>query len=284
MALCVPAAETLTLTDGTSVTGDIVKFDDNGMMIRDAGDAYVNLPWAKFSQEALKQLAANPKIKPYVEVFIEPDQSQRPPKPEIKVNPVKRMELPQHPSILGGLVRSSVGWFILLLLYVANLYAAFEVSLIRARPAAQVVGLSAVLPLIGPVVFLIMPIKVEAPPEEEAAAATDPAATFKTPGDIQIVDASWKQEQKKPEAQVFTRGKFTFNKRFVETKFAGYIGEPKDDARKFTMEVKAVQGQFMIARIVQVAATDVIFEALGRGPVTVPLADILEIKLIPTST
>ena len=36
------AAETLTLnlTDGTSVTGDIVKSDDNGMMIHTTTDAY----------------------------------------------------------------------------------------------------------------------------------------------------------------------------------------------------------------------------------------------------
>ena len=79
----VSRAETLALTDGTSLTGDIVKFDDNGLMLRTTGDAYATVPWAKFSQDALKQLAANPKIKLLVEPFIEPDQSQRPAKPEI---------------------------------------------------------------------------------------------------------------------------------------------------------------------------------------------------------
>src|ERR1035437_4979563 len=117
--------------------------------------------WAKFSQDALKQLSANPKIKLLVEPFIEPDQSQRPAKPEIKVNPVTRLERPAHPSLLGGLVKSSVGLFILLVLYAANLYAAFEVALIRARPIAQVVGLAAVLPVIAPVVFLVMPVKAD---------------------------------------------------------------------------------------------------------------------------
>ena len=44
------------------------------------------------------------------------------------------------PSLFGGLVKSSVGLALLLAIYLANLYAAYEVSVIRARPALQVVG------------------------------------------------------------------------------------------------------------------------------------------------
>jgi hypothetical protein len=281
VAFYAAAAETLTLTDGSSVTGDIVKYDDNGMMLRDASDAYVTLPWAKFSQDALKQLVKNPKIKPFVEVFIEPDQSQRPPKPEIKVNEVTRLERPAHPSIIGGLVTSSLGWFILLLVYAANLYAAFEVSVIRARPAAQVMGLAAVLPIIGPIIFLLMPIKIEAPPEEEVVVAEAAPTIAKLPSSAAAAEEAAKPEDTRPQPQIFARGKFTFNKRFVETKFAGYIGEPKGDALKFAMELKSPQGSFHVVRIVQVAATDVTIETVERGPVTVPLADILEVKLNP---
>lgn len=287
MTLKVSATESLTMADGAAFTGDIVKFDDNGMLLR-AGDVYTNLTWGRLSQESLKQLSANPKIRPLVEVFIEPDQSQRPAKAEIKVNPVTRMERPANPSIFGGLVHSSLGLFILLVLYAANLYAAFEVSVIRARPALQVIGLSAVLPIIGPVVFLAMPIKIDAPPEVAEGVGMAPAGTagaIKNPADIQIADASWKKEEeaKKPQAQIFARGKFTFNKRFVETKFAGYIGVPKDDAFKNTMELKTSKGQFTVERIAQVEATEVIFETVQSGQITVPLADIQEIKLVPKS-
>ena len=278
------AAETLTLTDGSTQAGDIVKFDDNGLMLRAAGDAYVTVPWGKLSQDSLKHLTENPKIKPLVEVFIAPDESQRPAKPEIKVNAVTRLEHPAKPSLFGGLMGSPVGLFILLVLYLANLYAAYEVSIVRARPAVQVIGLAAVLPIIGPVIFLVMPMKVEAPPEENdfaAPAGTAAAAAQRTPEEIQIVEASWRQEEKKPEAQVFARGKFTFNKRFVETKFAGFIGELKGEALNFSMEVKTSSAQFAVAHIQQVAATDVIFETVQSGQVTVPLADILEIKLTP---
>jgi hypothetical protein len=276
-------AETLTLTDGSSQTGDVVKFDDNGLMLRGAGDAYVNVPWGKLSQESLKDLSQNPKMAALAEPFIAPDESQRPAKPEIQVNAVTRLERPANPSLFGGLFGSPVGLFILLVLYAANLYAGYEISIVRARPAVQVMGLSAVLPIIGPVIFLALPMKVTVSAEAQAEAelAAEVMAAQKPPEEIQIVEASWRQEEKKTEAQVFARGKFTFNKRFVETKFAGFIGEPRGDALKFGMEVKTVQAQFAVGRIMQVAATDVIFETTQPAQVTVPLADILEIKLTP---
>jgi hypothetical protein len=275
-------AETFALTDGTSVTGDIVKFDDSGVMLRTTGDTYTTVSWGKFSQNALKQLSANQKIKVIVEPFIEPTESERPEKPEIKVNPVTRLERPENPSLLGGMFKSSVGLFILFVLYVANLYAASEIARFRARPLGQVVGLAAVLPVIAPAVFLAMPVKMEAPPEElpvEAAGSETVPET--SPEEIQIAEASWKEPEKQPEAQIFARGRFTFNKRFIETKFAGYVGVPKGDANLFTMELKAGAGQFTVERIAQVNTTDAIFETVERGQITIPFADIQEIKLHP---
>jgi len=281
------AAETLSLTDGTSVSGDIVKFDDNGIMIHTTADAYTTFPWAKFSQEALKQLAANPKIKPIIEPFIEPTAADRPPKPEIKAPTVTRVikspdEL--HPSIFGGLVHSSLGWFILLMIYAANLYAAFEIAVVRGKPIGVAMAISAVLPLAGPIFFLSQPIKAP-PTEEETPAEGAPAAA--APGspaeEIQIVSASWQGgsiEEKKLQPLVFSRGKFTFNKRFVETKFAGFIGEAKGDAKTFTMEVKTLKETFAVECIKQVGANEAIFET-PTGQVTLPFADIQEVKLNP---
>jgi hypothetical protein len=280
LAALMADADTLTLTDGTSLNGDIVKFDDNGLLLRATGDVYTNLPWARFSQESLQQLAQNPKIKTLVEPFIEPTEAERPPKPEINVSPVSRLQRPANPSLLGGMIKSPLGLFILLVLYAANLYAAFEVAVVRARSVAQVVGLSAILPLVGPAIFLAMPMKTEAPPEE-APAAESPAPGAKP--EIQIAEASWKQpeEEKKPSAQVFARGKFTFNKRFIETKFAGFASvEPAGDAKNFTMEVKTPQRTFAVERIAQVGLAEVIFET-PAGQVTTPFADIQEIKLNP---
>lgn len=275
-------AETLELTDGSSLTGYIVKTDDNGLLLRAAGDEYTNVPWAKFSQTALKQLSALPKIKPLVEPFIEPDESQRPPKPEIKVKATTRLQRPEQPSLLGGLFGTGVGCFILLVLYAANLYAAYEIASVRGQPLGQVIGLSALLPVVGPIIFLSLPVKVEIPPEEEPVdAAAVPEAPVAAAPEINIVEASWRQAEKTAAPQVFARGKFTFNKRFIETKFAGFIGEPKGDATQFTLEAITAAAQFTVERIAQVTANEVIFDTTQHGQVVVPLTDIQEIKLIP---
>ena len=288
LASAVFAAE-LTLADGGSVSGEIVKFDDYDVMIHTATDSYTNVMWSKFSQESLKQLSANPKYRSFAEPFIEPTAAARPAKPEIQVKYEQTVTLPPHPSLFGGLFHSSLGLFLLLLIYAANLYAAYEVAAVRGKPIGLVMGLSAVLPIIGPIIFLSQPMQiaseaVEAAPEAGAPGATAPEGTAAAPGqeEIQIVSASWQpsQEEKKPQPQVFSRGAFTLNKRFIETKFAGFIGEPKGDALKFSMEIKTLKATIAVQSIKQVAANEAIL-ATPHGPLTLPLADIQEIKLIP---
>ena len=287
------AAETFALVDGTSFSGDIVKFDDHDAMIHTSADTYTNIAWPQFSQDTLKQLSANPKYRQAAEWFIEPTAAEHAPEPRITVKPVERMTLPEHPSIFGGLLHSSLGLFILLVVYAANLYAAFEVAVVRGKPIGAVMGLSAVLPIAGPVIFLSQPVKAPATEEVPAdgtapngpeAGGAAPGAAAPAPGneDIQIVSASWNpsQEEKKPQPQVFARGKFTLNKRFIETKFAGFIGEPKGDAKNFTMELKTLKDAIAVESIKQVGASELILET-PTGQMTVPFGDIQEVKLIP---
>lgn len=285
-------ADNWTLADGTSVSGEIVKSDDAGAMIHTTADAYNNYLWGQFSQDSLKQLAENPKLKAFVDPFIEPTAPEHPAKPAIKAPTVTRvMSSPDqlHPSLLGGFVQSSLGLFILLVVYGANLYAAYEVAVVRGKPLGAVLGLSAVLPIVGPAIFLSQPLKSEAaaeetvPPEGAPGAPAAPGAA-PAPGqeDIQIVSASWQPaaEEKKPQPQIFSRGKFTLNKRFIETKFAGFIGEPKGDAKTFSMEVKTLKEVIAVECIKQTGANEMILET-PTGQVTVPYADVQEIKLNP---
>ncbi len=284
------AAETLTLTltDGTSVTGDIVKSDDYAVMIHTAGENYTTttIQWPRFSQDSLKQLAKIPSLQAYVEPFIAPTESAHSQKAEIQVKTVTRMNRPEHPSIFGGLVHSSVGWFILLVIYAANLYAAFEIALVRGKPPGIVIGLSAVLPLIGPVFFLTQSLKptpvADEPASEAAPAAAPPVSPVSPAEEVPMASTTWQSntEEKKPQPQVFARGKFTFNKRFIETKFTGFIGELKGEAKTFTMEIKTLKAVFAVERIMQVGTIEMILET-PNGQVTVPFADIQEIKLNP---
>ncbi|MEI6194014.1 MAG: hypothetical protein WCS42_06765, partial [Verrucomicrobiota bacterium] len=148
-------ADTFPLADSTSLTGDIISFNDSGVIIRLADGKYTDrVGWTKFSQDGLKQLSENPKIKPLVEPFIEIPLSARPQKPEVKVNEATRLEVPPKQSLLGALFSSSVGLFALVLIYAANIYAGYEIAVVRIRPKALVMGVAAVLPIVGPIIFL----------------------------------------------------------------------------------------------------------------------------------
>jgi hypothetical protein len=290
--LFIPArADTFSLADGTSLTGDIVSFDDIGVKFRMTDGNYSErVSWTKFSQDGLKQLSKNPKIKLIVEPFIEIPPSERPQKPEVKIHDVTRLEIPPKQSLFGALSSSSVGLFALLLIYAANIYAGFEIAVVRARPKALVMGVAAALPILGPIIFLAMPMQVEAA-SVEVQTQGDPA-TFAVPGqtpvpeEIQaITGASQQPSAGQASGQIFQRGQFTFNRRFFETKFSGFFGAVRHGAEKNqVLLVKTVSSQFIVERITRIASSDVHLEVLlgaMHQEVMVPFADIQEIQLKP---
>lgn len=296
----VPAAETYGLADGTSVTGDILTYNGSGVKFRLTEDKYSDvIQWTQFSQAGLQTLAKNPKVRPLVEPFMElPPVAKVHSTDNIQVRDVTRLERPARQSLLGALAASSVGKFLLFLIYLANLYAAFEVANCRARPLPVVMGLSAVLPYVGPAIFYFLPTNLQTEPtmSEVAAEAQAPVATGENPAapqapalaetpsleGIQIAAISAAASQA-PADQVYKRGQFTFNRRFVETKFAGFIAPVRSAAdQKLDFMVKLPQGVFLVQRISNVGMNDVRFEVLQDGQpqeVLAPFADILEITI-----
>jgi hypothetical protein len=108
--LAAAGAESFPMADGMTVGGDIVSFNDNGIIFRLDGDKYTDrLPWLKFSQDGLKQLAQNPKINPFVEPFIEPAPAKQSIKPEVKIQDVPRLDRSAPASLIGGLFRRESG-------------------------------------------------------------------------------------------------------------------------------------------------------------------------------
>jgi hypothetical protein len=284
-------ADTFSLVDGTSLSGDIVSFDDVGAKFRLADGTYSDrVSWTKFSQDGLKQLANNPKIKPLVEPFIEIPQSERPQRPEVKVQDVTRLEVPPGQSLIGALFSSSVGLFALVLIYAANIYAGFEIAVVRTRSKGLVMGVAAVLPILGPIIFLSMPtnmsaVPTEVPPEGESATFAVPGEAT-PPGEIQVTAGAFNPPAASPAAgQTFQRGQFTFNRRFFETKFSSFFGVVRHGADKeMVLLVKTGRGQYQVERITRIAASDIYLEVmLGevRQEVMVPFTDIQEIQLKP---
>lgn len=288
------AALTVEYADGLKFTGDIVQKTPAYLQLRVEG-TYTNLDWGKLSQGSLKELqtlAANnrdTKLAEFVAPYIEIPEDEIIKKTQVEVNPVPRLERAEKGSLLGAMFKSSVGLVCLLLLYAANIYAAYEISVIRAYPPALVCGIAAVAPVIGPVIFLCLPIKLpareaeaeEAPPTEEVplpgaapaeAATAEAAATEAAPGG-----------PARPQTQVFKRGQFTFNRRFIETKFSAFFpavrrGEDKD----LVLLVKSARGEYVATRISRIAANDMHLEVHKGGAsheVQMPFLEIQEIHL-----
>ena len=282
-------ADTYQLSDGTSVSGDVVLFNEAGITIRTPGDSYTNVVWPMFSQEALKQLVKNPKIKPLASPFIE--MPPRAKNSHVTVRPVSRLELPSNQSLFAALFSSSVGFVMLLLIYAANIYAGYEIALVRARPIAMVMGVAAVLPFVGPIIFLSMPVREEPAPVEQpqpepqsysVPGAAAPVAESVAAGAVRVSSAT-AAKTAPIEAQVFQRGQFMFNRRFFETKFSGFFSVIRRPAEKdLVMVIKTARGQIVAQRITRIAANEAHFEVLQGGrqqEVMVPFGDILEIQL-----
>ena len=283
--LAVARADSFELTDGSSVSGNIVTFNDNSLMLRMPDDSYTNLLWTKFSQDALVQLEKKPKLKLLVEPFIEPPTSHRPPKPAITVQEVSRLGLPPKQFLFPAFFSSPVGFIILLLIYVANVFAAYEIAVMRTHSIGLVMGVAAVLPILGPIIFLSMPAggtaagSATSHPAVESEAFALPAAA----DEIHIVEASWQKPSAHPEPQIFQRGQFTFNRRFFETKFSNFFSTVRREADKdLVLVIKTARDQTIVQRITRIASNDVHFEVLqgtARREIMMPFADIQEIQI-----
>jgi hypothetical protein len=284
------------MTDGTSLTGDVISYNDNGVVFRLEVDKYSpRVPWTKFSQDALKQLANNPKIRPLAEPFIETAPvAERTKKAEVRVHEVSRLELPPKQSLFDALFSSSVGLVVLMLIYAANIFAGYEIAVVRSRPIALVMGVAVVLPVLGPIIFLAMPVRVEpsktAAPQPEAAPHTFavPSAAQPVAAGIHIVEGSWQKEA--PAAgsgapQIFQRGQFTFNRRFFETKFSGFFSMIRRESEKNLMlTVKTGRALFVVERITRIATNEMhveVAQGAAKQEVMVPFAEIVEVQLKP---
>jgi hypothetical protein len=303
-------ADTYTLANGETIAGEALMGSENdaGIQIKVGEGKYERVPWANFSQDDLKKLARVQKLAPLVEPFIEITQADKIKKTEVNIKQPPRLDLPPKRSLIGALASSALGLFILLVLYAANIYAGYEISIFRARPAALVCGVSAVLPLIGPIIFLSLPTNLppveevwtpapEAAPEGAAAEAVNPmqAAGAEHPTGLRLAATESADEVKLgkfeggeqkpaiPETVVFQRGQFTFNRRFIETKFAGFFGVVRRDVdRDMVLAIKSSRGEYIGQRISRIAANDLHLQ-VQRGHATeevmIPFVEIKEIRL-----
>jgi hypothetical protein len=300
-------ADTYQLLDGKSVTGEVLPTGANeqGVQLKVGEGQYEKVAWTNFSQPDLKKFQSNPKLTPLVEPYIEISQEERIKKTEVKITPPFRLDHPPSQSFFGALFSTGLGWFILVILYGAIIYAGYEVAIFRAQPIPLVMGLSAI-PFLGffaPIAFLAMPTRMQAgaapeqaveaeaapghpgqPAGHEAPEAVNPMQgdALPNPSSLHIAHTE-KPKSNIPATQTFQRGQFTFNRRFIETKFPGFFGVVRRDAdRDLLLIVKAMRGEYVAERISRIAANDLHIEVKkgdASAEVMVPFQEIKEIQL-----
>jgi hypothetical protein len=276
------------LTNGDVIRGEPAGFNSDGMIIRqEIGGFSDRISWARFTQESLKSLLDNPQAKKFVEPFIEVPievKKEKEKKKEIIVKEPPRPDRPVPKSFFAGLMTPS-GFMVLGIIFFANLYAAYHIAQFRGRPVALVVGTSVILPIIGPAIFLAMPNTdaAMAPPADAPAANTDVvSAEAKVAGMQSNLGLAAHQKggpKQDSQAQVYKRTEVTMDRRFFETKFAGYFRMVPENP-DMVLVVKTAKQEYVARRISRISSAEVHLQLLrGGAEVGVPFGEIFEVQV-----
>lgn len=280
------------LANGNTLSGEIASADEDGMIVKlDIGGFSTRQPWVSFSQETLRELRQDPRYAEYVEMFIEltaDEIKQLQKRREIVIRDVdSRIERPTPaPSVFTGFV-SPIGFLILALLLGANLYAAYEIAQFRKQNVIAVCGLSLVLPVVGPIIFLSLPTthpestSQESLEEDLASSSLSAPAEASAAGGLSLAAAERSpMASAQTQPQVFQRGDNTFNRRFFETKFPGFFRVVLGEAeRDLVLVFRTPKQEFVGKRISRIATNELHLVLLAGGEKSISFNEITSVIL-----
>ena len=283
------------LNSGEKISGELSAADANGFIIRLADGTYSpRYPWLKMSDESLESLKDHPKAKKFVEPLIMPPPEEgalKQAKAGIKLNPT---QMPLRPEVKPGWITALTappGLLFLAFLYLANLYTAFEIAKFKWRPGALVCGLAAVLPVIGPIIFLVLP-RYYAPEVEDATkmhsaemklAVTEASgpSLVKQMG-IARTGSNANAEEVMGGPRTFTRANYTFNRKFLEGQLGGFL-KPQLTGPDAGMVLDIVHGRgtTLCQRVARLTMNDAVFLDAAGKEVPIEYSDLKEIHIRP---
>jgi hypothetical protein len=250
--------------------------------------------WTNFTQEALKVLSKEqPKAKSFIEPYLEIDEADAEKKPVLEIKPkaLKRLERPDPKAGWGSLFSSPVTLALILLLWAGNIYAGWEVGIFRNYPPPLVAGLAAVLPFLAPIVFTCLPPRLQKTHDELAAESMSQHTEGQQP-QLQVGykgqpgDGEAEAEADSgPKVTVYQRGQTTFNRRFFETKFAGFLKVvPVEPEKDMVIFIRSARGEHSGSRLTRVLQNEIHLQ-VNKGDATadviIPFNDIFEIQVRP---
>src|SRR5262249_52200197 len=194
---------------------------------------------------------------------------------------------PDPKAGFGALFSSPLMVTLFLLLYAANIYAAYEVGLFRNYHPAMVCGAAAIAPVISQVVFLCLPTRIKKVGQETTAEVPAEAAQYEEAAPSEAAPEEQAGATPAPSAPahppstVYQRGHYTFNRRFFETKLAGFLRlVPSDSEKDMVIDVKAARGEYIAQRIARILPNELIlliYKGGASSEVTLPYTEISQV-------
>lgn len=306
------------MKDGSQITGDPISMNENGVEIKESdGTVSPRQPFEAFASAGLKALMAaakTPHDKALLQPLVESLPEETAKAQELVVKPVETPSRPTQNIGIFAIFGSSLGWMLLLVLYGANIFAAYEIALFRKQPVKTVCGLAAIpfFGVLSPIAFIAMPPKAAPPEPEQAAAAAVPLPEGEAPPAGAPAAASNRpaappgrapihmagvspvttgEEETAPLAPardlpapiVFTRGEFTFNRRFFETKFAGFFRAIRTEAEKdLVLFFKTNRGNFVGRRITNITPNELYLQTFNNEATAdemIPFIEVMEVQI-----
>lgn len=300
----------ISLTNGNILEGTVADVDQNGIVVRrDIGGFARRANWMQLTQQSLKKIRRLGQVDPkryrgaaaYAEPFIEPDESQM--EKSLPPGPVKGLVNPPLPSSVE--VTSKVAAFgsgggigLLVAIALGSMMAGLGVAAFRESNPIWAAGVSLLLPIIGPVLFLVKP-KVEYDDEYDEDEEYE-YEEVETPGGATMTDtgggavAGMMPEAKKMsfaqtgtkksglKAQNWTRGDTKFDRSFFQNNFPNYfksvIGATE---REFVLAIKTGKREYVGQRIKRISGTDIHMELLNSKEQKISFSEMGTVELRP---
>ena len=305
----------ISLTNGDILNGEVADVDQNGIVVRvKVGGFSRRANWMQLTQDSLKKIKLLGETDPkrygvrinrqwvsadqFAEPFIEPDESEMEknllPGP---VNGLVEPEVPSNVQVASKMAAYGSGGGIGLLVAIAigSMVAGLGVAAFRESNALLAAGVSLVLPIVGPILFLVKP-KVEYEDDEEddeyeyeEAEAAEGATMSDTGGGavagmlpeakkMSFAQTGPKKAAAKP--QTWTRGDTRFDRSFFQNNFPNYFKVVLGAAeREMVLALKTGKREYVGQRIKRISGTDVHMELLNGKEQKISFSEIGTVDL-----
>lgn len=298
----------ISLTNGDIIEGTVADVDQNGIVVRrDIGGFARRANWMELTQESLKKIKNLGETDPnrykgataFAEPFIEPDESQM--ERNLPPGPVRGLVEPEVPSSVPVASKmaaygSGGGIGLLVAIAIGSMVAGLGVAAFRESNALLAAGVSLILPIVGPILFLVKP-KVEYEDdydedeeyEYEEAEAPEGATMTDTGGGavvgmvpeankMSFAQTGPKKSGLKP--QTWTRGDTRFDRSFFQNNFPNYFKVVLGAAeRDMALAVKTGKREYVGQRIKRISGTDVHMELLNGKEQKITFSEIGAVDL-----